>query len=85
MSTAINADADRPVVLPNQLVSPRAKLVYLYLVTVDGANLDELHETLREPLLSLYKILTALIECELVVRFGDYFQRHQLNLQHPDQ
>ena len=57
--------------LPDELVSPRAKLVYLYLETTRGATLDELQVGLGLPKMSLYTIVRTLRERELVTQDGE--------------
>ncbi|WP_227374070.1 helix-turn-helix domain-containing protein [Haladaptatus halobius] len=57
--------------LPDELVSPRAKLVYLYLATAQGATLDELQTGLDLPKIALYTIIRTLRERGLVEKEGD--------------
>lgn len=46
--------------VPNELVSPRAKLVYLYLTNTDGATPTELTEALELDKLTVLSILRSL-------------------------
>lgn len=46
--------------LPPELQSPRAKLVYLYLTTNDGASVADMAESLGMKKISLYSILKTL-------------------------
>ncbi|WP_336038061.1 helix-turn-helix domain-containing protein [Halobacterium yunchengense] len=46
--------------LPTGVESPRGKLVYLYLDTRESATLDELHEELDVPRITLYSVLKTL-------------------------
>ncbi|WP_227354056.1 helix-turn-helix domain-containing protein [Haladaptatus salinisoli] len=57
--------------LPDELVSPRAKLVYLYLATAQGATLDELQAGLDLPKIALYTIVRTLRERGLVEKEGN--------------
>ncbi len=61
------------VALPAQLSSPRAKLVYLYLTATGGATIDDLQESLHEPLLSLFKILETLTRAGFVSQTGPVY------------
>lgn len=73
MNAPSAADAALDPVVPPGLVSARAKLVYLYLASVGAATADELQTALRESLLSLYKILGALLDLGLVECRGDRY------------
>ncbi|GAA0230444.1 hypothetical protein GCM10009000_052200 [Halobacterium noricense] len=57
--------------MPDELASPRAKLVYLYLTTTRTATLDELQNGLGLPKMSLYTIVRTLRERDLVEQEGD--------------
>lgn len=46
--------------LPTNVESPRGKLVYLYLSTEESATLDELHQELDVPRITLYSVLKTL-------------------------
>lgn len=52
--------------LPPELQSPRAKLVYLYLSTNDGASVAEMGDALGMKKISLYSILKTLRKQDLV-------------------
>lgn len=52
--------------LPPELQSPRAKLVYLYLTTNDGASVADMASSLGMKKISLYSILKTLREQDLV-------------------
>ncbi|GKZ12487.1 TrmB family transcriptional regulator [Haladaptatus sp. W1] len=57
--------------LPDELDSPRAKLVYLSLATTGGATLDELQTGLDLPKITLYTIIRTLRERGLVRQDGE--------------
>ena len=59
--------------LPEGLESPRAKLVYLYLESSDGATLAELQRALGLNHLSLYGILRTLRRRGFVDQDGDRY------------
>lgn len=59
--------------MPTDVESPRGKLVYLYLDTVEGANLDELVDGLDVQRITLYSVLKTLRERGLVDRDGDRY------------
>lgn len=56
--------------VPDELSSPRSKLIYLYLTTVGGCTVDELRTSLGEKVISLYHILSSLVDRGLVERDG---------------
>ncbi|GAB3684951.1 hypothetical protein GCM10028857_14640 [Salinarchaeum chitinilyticum] len=56
---------------PDELESPRAKLVFLTLSIAEPATLAELHETLDVPKLTLLSVLDALAGRELIERTDD--------------
>ncbi|WP_327052562.1 TrmB family transcriptional regulator [Halomicrococcus gelatinilyticus] len=56
--------------LPEELGSPRAKLVYLYLTTTSGATVDELQAGLDLPKMALFTIVRTLRERGLVEKRG---------------
>ncbi|WP_459882520.1 TrmB family transcriptional regulator [Halorubrum gandharaense] len=62
------ATATAAPALPPELQSPRAKLVYLYLTTNDGATVSEMGDSLGMKKMSLYSILKTLRKQEMVVR-----------------
>lgn len=59
--------------LPDDLASPRAKLVYLYLATTDGGTVGEIQASLGLPKLTLFSVLDALTGRGLVERRGDAY------------
>jgi len=59
--------------LPSELQSPRAKLVYLYLTTNGDATVSEMGESLNMKKLSLYSILKTLRKEGLVACEGDTY------------
>lgn len=66
--TLRNVRHDEP--MPEELGSPRAKLVYLYLTTTDGATVDEMQTGLDLPKIALYTIVRTLRERGLVEKNG---------------
>lgn len=64
-----NASTSNPALpsVPADLEAPRTKLVYLSLHAAGEATVDELHERLDEPRLSLYPVLSDLRKRGLVV------------------
>lgn len=63
--------ASQTAPIPDELASPRAKLVYLYLTTARSATMDELQNGLGLPKMSLYTIVRTLRERELVKQDGE--------------
>jgi predicted transcriptional regulator len=61
-------------VVPAELESPRAKLVYLFLSVHGEATVSELQENLEMKKISLYSILGTLCERELVSRDAERYQ-----------
>ncbi|WP_433623680.1 TrmB family transcriptional regulator [Halomicrococcus sp. NG-SE-24] len=59
--------------MPDDIGSPRAKLVYLYLATTRGATVDELQSGLDLPKITLFTIVRTLRERELVEKNGSTF------------
>lgn len=60
--------------LPNEIESPRAKLVYLYLTTASGGTVGELQRALGLKKITLYSILRTLRDRGLVEKNVDgYF------------
>ena len=51
---------DHHTALPDDLVSPRVKLVYVTILVMDGATVSELQHRLKLPKLTLLPILTSL-------------------------
>lgn len=59
--------------LPDEIESPRAKLVYLYLASHGQATMSDLQEGLGLKRLTLYGIIDALRERDLVREAGDAY------------
>ncbi|MFB6136686.1 MAG: helix-turn-helix domain-containing protein [Halobacteriaceae archaeon] len=57
--------------LPEELESPSAKLVYLYIATNGEVTLSDLYEALGLKRLTLYTILRTLQDRDLVEERGD--------------
>lgn len=71
MALATSQADERLAPLPDELDSPRAKLVYLALAITDRATISELQETLDVPKLTLLSVLDALAGRGLVERTDD--------------
>lgn len=56
----MNATGRETIAVPSELISPRAKLVYLYLANTDGATTSELTATLSLDKLTVLSILRSL-------------------------
>lgn len=69
--TELERTAVGPISLPDDVTSPQAKLVYLYLLVRGTVTVDELGSSLDLPKLTLFSILQTLSEYGLVVRDGD--------------
>lgn len=59
--------------MPTGVESPRGKLVYLYLATRESATLDELHDELDVPRITLYSVLKTLRGRGVVSQDGDRY------------
>ncbi|ESS10742.1 MAG: hypothetical protein A07HR60_02761, partial [uncultured archaeon A07HR60] len=59
-------DTDESGTLPQQLRSPRAKLVYLYLKSKGKATISEMSEALGMKKLALFSVLKNLQRDELI-------------------
>jgi predicted transcriptional regulator len=59
--------------LPDDLDSPQAKLVYLFLTTAGSATVDELSDELDLKCITLFSVLGTLEDRQLVARDGDEF------------
>lgn len=59
--------------LPEELDSPRAKLVYLYLSVDDDASVADLQESLGLKKITLFSILETLQRRDLIEREGDSY------------
>ncbi|AGN02196.1 hypothetical protein L593_11255 [Salinarchaeum sp. Harcht-Bsk1] len=57
--------------VPQQLESPRSKLLYLALAVTDGAKTSELRSALQMSSLSLYPVVADLRDAGLVERADD--------------
>jgi DNA-binding HxlR family transcriptional regulator len=66
-----NRTTAEPIELPDEVTSPPAKLVYLYLLVRGTVTVDELGASLGLPKLTLFSILQTLAGYGLVVRDGD--------------
>lgn len=73
MSEQSDAVSSTSFRIPDSLASPRSKLIYLYISVSGGASVSELKEALQEPLLTIYKILSTLLERQLIKRDGERF------------
>ncbi|MFB6168531.1 MAG: MarR family transcriptional regulator [Haloferacaceae archaeon] len=75
MSAQTYADLapDRSLTVPDSIDSPQAKLVFVYLTATAGATVDELHERLDLPRLSLFPVLDTLQTHDLVSRQGETY------------
>lgn len=62
--------------LPTQLNSSGAKLVYLYLTSVEGATIEELQAALDLHKLTLYSLLQTLANHGLVEQTGSTYVCH---------
>jgi hypothetical protein len=60
-----------PIALPDEVTSPQAKLVYLYLLVRGTVTVDELGASLGLPKLALFSILQTLAGYGLVIRESD--------------
>lgn len=60
-------DAHTTGAVPEQLCSPRGKLVYLYLELTGHATVSEMSEALRMKKLVLYTVLRTLRESNLII------------------
>lgn len=67
----MQASKTREATIPGDLTSPRAKLVYLSLAAEGPATVDELHDRLDEPRISLLGVLDTLDDRGLVSARGD--------------
>lgn len=59
--------------LPTDLESPRAKLIYLYLQTAEGATVEELRDALDIPLITLLPTVDVLHERSLVEVHDEWY------------
>ncbi|ERH11693.1 MAG: putative transcriptional regulator [halophilic archaeon J07HB67] len=61
------------VTVPESIASPRGKLVYLYLATHGSATETELCEGLEMKRITLYSVLGALRDDDIVSREGELY------------
>lgn len=73
MTPSVQA-ARRRLAVPGSIESPRAKLIYLYLRSCGNSTLEDLHEDLDIPIMSLYSLLDELEGRELVTRQGRFYR-----------
>ncbi|WP_049923495.1 hypothetical protein [Halopiger djelfimassiliensis] len=59
--------------VPEQLDSPQAKLVYIYLEAADGATVDELSRVLTMKKIDILSVLNTLTSAELVENAGESY------------
>ncbi|WIV68583.1 MarR family transcriptional regulator [Natrialbaceae archaeon AArc-T1-2] len=59
--------------VPEELASPRAKLVYLYLDAAGGATVDDLNQTLAMKKIAILSVLNELASNDLVEKNGDEY------------
>lgn len=67
--------------LPTQLNSSGAKLVYLYLKSVEGATIEELQTALDLQQLTLYSLLQTLTNHGLVDQTGSTYVCHRQSIE----
>lgn len=60
--------------VPKSLESPGAKLIYLYLRVCGNSTLEDLHEDLNLPIVSLYGLLSELESRDIVRRQGRFYR-----------
>ena len=64
----------RQLAIPAGIESAQAKLVYLYLCTCGNSTLEDLHEDLDIPILTLYTLLDTLESRQLITRQGRFYR-----------
>ncbi len=67
------AETARPLSMPAELRSPRAKLVYLFLSMNGTATISELQDGLDMKKIALYSILKTLEKRDLISKDGDSY------------
>lgn len=72
--TSLQAIQRRRLAVPDSLESARAKLIYLYLRTCGNSTLEDLHEDLDIPILSLYSLLDELEGRDMITRQGRFYR-----------
>ena len=65
--------AERLAPIPEEIESPRAKLVYLWLEAADGATVDDLGTALAMKKIDILSVLNSLSSAGLVERDGDEY------------
>lgn len=60
--------SEQSIAVPDKLVSPQAKLVYLALLIMEDATATDLQQLLGLPKLTLLAVLESLAEMDLVHR-----------------
>lgn len=63
--------SEHPLLIPDELASPQAKLVYLSLLVGDETEPTDLQRTLGLPKLTLFAVLESLAAKDLVRRTED--------------
>lgn len=73
MSSQRHRSATRIDPVPDDLESPRAKLVYIYLEATGGATIDELGEILAMKKINTLSVLRSLSNAGYVERTGSEY------------
>lgn len=74
MSVAVAKQRSDATTIPDDIESPRAKLVYLYLATAGRSTVDDLAADLDMPKLALFSVLGTLVGCDAVATDGDAYR-----------
>ena len=74
MSVAAVETRPEVAAVPDDIESPRAKLVYLYLATSGRATVDELADSLGMQKMALFSVLGTLDACDVVALDGDGYR-----------
>lgn len=74
MSVAVAEPSTEPLSLPEEIASPRAKLVCLYLASEGRTTVDELADRLSMPKMALFSVLGTLSGRGLVEADGDAYR-----------
>ena len=75
MTSVQTGVTQRPLSIPEDIESPRAKLIYLYLTTTESATIEELQQALGMKKITLYSLLGTLEKRDLVRRIGEQYVR----------
>lgn len=59
--TTVKVDGRQAPLLPKDVTTPHSKLVYFYLSSQEGADINTLSEATRTPQIRLYPVLNILI------------------------